>query len=160
MVHEFQGSQEVQGRRFAIVASSFNEFIVRPLVEGAQRTFDALGLPAEDLDLAWCPGAVELPLVAKKLADSGRYDGIVALGCVLRGGTPHFDYVCSIVADGVTRASLDSGLPIAFGVLTVDTMEQAIERCGPNTGNKGSEAAEAAIEMVSLLASIDAPGQG
>jgi 6,7-dimethyl-8-ribityllumazine synthase len=160
MVHEFLGSQEVEGRRFAIVASSFNEFIVRPLVEGAQRTFDALGLPAEDLDLAWCPGAVELPLVAKKLADSGRYDGIVALGCVLRGGTPHFDYVCSIVADGITRASLDSGLPIAFGVLTVDTMEQAIERSGPNTGNKGSEAAEAAVEMVSLLASIDAPGQG
>jgi 6,7-dimethyl-8-ribityllumazine synthase len=160
MVHEFLGSQEVEGRRFAIVASSFNEFIVRPLVEGAQRTFDALGLPAEDLDLAWCPGAVELPLVAKKLADSGRYDGIVALGCVLRGGTPHFDYVCSIVADGIARASLDSGLPIAFGVLTVDTMEQAIERSGPNTGNKGSEAAEAAVEMVSLLASIDAPGQG
>ena len=160
MVHEFLGSQEVEGRRFAIVASSFNEFIVRPLVEGAQRTFDALGLPAENLDLAWCPGAVELPLVAKKLADSGRYDGIVALGCVLRGGTPHFDYVCSIVADGITRASLDSGLPIAFGVLTVDTMEQAIERSGPNTGNKGSEAAEAAVEMVSLLASIDAPGQG
>jgi 6,7-dimethyl-8-ribityllumazine synthase len=160
MVREFLGSQEVEGRRFAIVASSFNEFIVRPLVEGAQRTFDALGLPAENLDLAWCPGAVELPLVAKKLADSGRYDGIVALGCVLRGGTPHFDYVCSIVADGITRASLDSGLPIAFGVLTVDTMEQAIERSGPNTGNKGSEAAEAAVEMVSLLASIDAPGKG
>jgi len=160
MVHEFLGSQEVEGRRFAIVASSFNEFIVRPLVEGALRTFDALGLPAEDLDLAWCPGADELPLVAKKLADSGRYDGIVALGCVLRGGTPHFDYVCSIVADGIARASLDSGLPIAFGVLTVDTMEQAIERSGPNTGNKGSEAAEAAVEMVSLLASIDAPGQG
>lgn len=160
MVHEFTGSQDIAGRRFAIVASSFNDFIVRPLVEGAQRTFDAVGVSAEDLDLAWCPGAVELPLVAKKLAESGRYDGIVALGCVLRGGTPHFDYVCSIAAEGITRASLDSGLPISFGVLTVDTMEQAIERAGPDTGNKGCEAAEAAIEMVSLLASIDAVGQG
>jgi len=157
---EFNGSHDVAGRRFAIVAATFNEFIVKSLVEGAQRTLAEVGLPDSDLDLAWCPGAVELPLVAKRLAESGRYDGVVALGCVIRGGTPHFEYVSSIAADGITRASLDSGVPIAFGVLTVDTMEQAIERSGPSTGNKGCEAAEAAIEMVSLLASIDAAGQG
>jgi 6,7-dimethyl-8-ribityllumazine synthase len=157
---EFRGGREVDGRRFAIVAASFNEYIVKSLVEGAQRSLSGAGVRDADVDLAWCPGAVELPLVAKKLADSGRYHGVVALGCVVRGGTPHFDYVCSIAADGITRAALDSGIPIAFGVLTCDSMEQAIERAGPSTGNKGCEAAEAAIEMVSLLAAIDSAGQG
>jgi 6,7-dimethyl-8-ribityllumazine synthase len=157
---EFQGGPEAAGRRFAIVASSFNDYIVKSLVEGAQRALHGAGVRESDLDLAWCPGAVELPLVAKKLADSGRYDGLVALGCVIRGGTPHFDYVCSIAADGITRAALDSGIPIAFGVLTCDSMEQAIERAGPDTGNKGCEAADAAIEMVNLFTALDSAGQG
>lgn len=159
MANELRGDQDPRGRRFAIAASSFNEFIVNSLVEGAKRSLAAAGVDDSQLDVAWCPGAVELPLVAKKLAETGRYAGIVALGAVIRGGTPHFDYVCSIAADGLTRVSLDSGVPVSFGVLTVDTMEQAIERTGESTGNKGCEAAEATLEMASLLAVIEEAGR-
>jgi 6,7-dimethyl-8-ribityllumazine synthase len=107
-----------------------------------------------DIDTAWVPGAFELPLVAKKLADSGRYDSVVALGVIIRGGTPHFEYVASEVAKGVAKASLDSGVPIAFGVITADTIEQAVERAGTKQGNKGWEAASAAIEMANLLKTV------
>jgi len=158
MGQEFRGSLEHAGRRFAIAASSFNEFIVNSLVEGACRSMKSAGVDDANLDIAWCPGAVELPLLVKKLAESGRYAGVVALGAVIRGGTPHFEYVSSIAADGITRVALDSGVPISFGVLTVDTMEQAIERTGESTGNKGCEAAEATLEMASLLSSIDSAG--
>jgi len=169
----FQGGSTAAGRSFAIVASTFNEGIVRNLVDGARQTLEAADAR---VDLAWCPGAVELPLVAQKLAQSGLYDGIVALGCVVRGGTPHFEYVCRVAADGVLRVMLDTGIPVAFGVLTADDMQQAIDRSAPVDGgaggkataekvkelgtmpdgnqNKGIEAAEAAIEMVGLLGSI------
>ena len=156
MGKEFYGTRNAEGRRFAIVAASFNEYIVKSLVEGAKRSVLAAGVGENDLDIAWCPGAVELPLVAQKLADTGRYDGIIALGCVIRGGTPHFEYVSGIAANGITRASLDTGVPISFGVLTVESIEQAIERAGTKMGNKGCEAADAAIEMVTLLAAIEA----
>ena len=152
----FHGTRNAEGRRFAIVAASFNEFIVKPLVEGATRSILGAGVSEDDLDIAWCPGAVELPLVAQKLADTGRYDAVVAIGCVIRGGTAHFEYVSGMAANGIARASLDTGVPISFGVLTVESIEQAIERAGTKLGNKGCEAAEAAIEMVTLLASIEA----
>lgn len=155
------------GRRFAIAASRFNESIVGNLVDGAVRTFEEAGAR---VDIAWCPGAVELPLTAQKLATTGRYDGVVAMGCVIRGGTPHFDYVCDIAAEGVLKASLRSGIPISFGVLTCDTLADAEYRSTPLAGghdaaeagklglagptNKGVEAAEAAIDMVNLLQRI------
>ena len=155
MGQEFHGGRSAAGKRFAIVASSFNDYIVKSLVDGAQRSLLGCGATEADIDLAWCPGAVELPLVAKRLADTGRYDAVVALGCVIRGGTPHFDYVCSMAANGINSASLESGVPISFGVLTVESIEQAIERAGTKMGNKGCEAADAAVEMANLLASID-----
>lgn len=155
------------GRRFAVVASRFNGGVVRNLVAGATGRLQEAGA---DVDVAWCPGAVELPLLAQTLAETSRYSGIVAIGCVIRGGTPHFEYVCSIAADGLTRVSLDSGVPIAFGVLTCDTLAQAESRSAPVAGgsaeavkrgeaevsNKGIEAAEAALEMASLLERIGA----
>ena len=156
MGREFHGAVSGDGMQIAIVASSYNDVIVKSLVRGATASLLACGASEADIDLAWCPGAVELPLVAKRLADTGNYAAVVALGCVIRGGTPHFEYVSSIAADGLTRASLDSGVPISFGVLTVDTMEQAIERAGAKMGNKGCEAADAAVAMANLLAAIDA----
>lgn len=149
----FEGDRNAGGKRFAIAAGRFNEFIVNPLVTGAQSTLDAAG---GTVDVAWAPGAVELPLVAQALAKSGRYDAVVVIGCVIRGGTPHFEYVSGMAANGVLRGSMETGVPISFGVLTVDTIEQAIQRAGTKLGNKGVEAAEAAIEMVTLLPKIQA----
>lgn len=147
----YRGGRSAAGMKFGIAAGAFNELIVEKLVAGAIELVVASGGDRDAIDVAWCPGAVELPLVAKKLADSGRYDAVIGIGCVIRGGTPHFDYVSAQASNGLARVQLDAGMPVAFGVLTVDTIEQAIERAGTKMGNKGAEAAIAAIEMVNLL---------
>ena len=143
------------GARYAVVASRFNEAVVGRLVDGALEAFVRHGAPEAAVDVAWCPGAFEIPLVAQSLAQSGRYDAVVCLGAVIRGATAHFDYVASGVTSGCQQASLSTGVPVIFGVLTVDTLDQAWERAGTKAGNKGAEAAAAAIEMVTLAARID-----
>lgn len=137
--------------KFAIVAARFNEEIVESLLDGALAAFERQGASAEDVTVVRVPGAFELPLIASKLAGSKRYNAIVALGAVIRGGTPHFEYVCHEAASGLTRVALDSGVPVVFGVLTTDNLAQAQERAGPGAGNKGAEAALVAIEMANLM---------
>ena len=139
------------GARYAVVAGRFNEAITRRLLEGALDAFARHGADPEAVDVAWCPGAFEIPLVAQKLAQTGRYGAVVCLGAVIKGATAHFDYVSSGVASGCQQAALSTGVPVLFGVLTVDTLEQAWERAGTKAGNKGAEAAAAAIEMVNLV---------
>jgi 6,7-dimethyl-8-ribityllumazine synthase len=146
-----EGSLIHGGGRYAIVASRFNEFITSRLVEGAVSAFGRYGVDTADLPIVWVPGAFELPLVCKKLAESGKYDAVIALGAVIRGSTAHFDYVAGEAARGVGAASWQTGVPVIFGVLTTDTIEQAIERSGSKMGNKGGEAASTALEMVNLL---------
>lgn len=149
--------------RYAVVASRFNEAITRRLVEGAVEAFQRHGADVRAVDVAWVPGAFELPLVAQQMAASGRYAAVVTLGAVIRGATAHFDYVASGVASGCQSAALATGVPVLFGVLTVDTLEQAWERAGTKAGNKGAEAAAAAIEMATLLealGSADVPSNG
>jgi 6,7-dimethyl-8-ribityllumazine synthase len=146
-----EGTLVARDASFAIVVSRFNAFITEKLLDGA---LDALRRHEADMDrvtVAWCPGAVEIPLVAKKLADSGAYDAVICLGAVIRGATTHYDLVASAVASGIARVSLDAGVPVLFGVLTTDTIEQAVERAGTKAGNKGADAALAAVEMVNLL---------
>jgi 6,7-dimethyl-8-ribityllumazine synthase len=140
--------------RFALVVGRWNSFVVEHLVEGAIDTLRRHGIADSQISIIRSPGAFEIPLVCKKAAQSGNYDAIVALGAVIRGGTPHFEYVAGECTKGISQVSLDSGIPIAFGVLTVDSIEQAIERSGTKAGNKGSEAALSALEMVSLLDNI------
>lgn len=152
MGNTFEGNRLAGDLRFAIAASRFNDLIVKSLVSGALQCIDAQGGKSDEVDVAWCPGAVELPLVVQRLCESGRYDAIIAIGCVIRGGTPHFDQVVSMCTGGVARISLETGVPVSFGVLTVDTIDQALERAGTKMGNKGAEAALAAIEMANLLA--------
>ncbi len=147
----YEGKLDAKGLKVAIAASRFNSFIVDRLVEGAMDALVRHGADAADVELVKVPGAFELPLVAQKLAASKKYDAIVVLGAVIRGATPHFDYVCAEVSKGVAATSLDHGLPIAFGVLTTDTIEQAVERAGTKAGNKGFEAAAGAIEMANLI---------
>lgn len=141
--------------RYAIVAARFNDFITSRLVEGALHALARHGVDTTDLPVVWVPGAFELPLVCKRLAASGRYDAVIALGCVIRGGTPHFDYVAGEAAKGVGAASWATDVPVIFGVLTTETIEQAIERAGTKMGNKGAEAAGAALEMVNLLRTLE-----
>jgi len=141
--------------RFGIVISRFNEFIGGKLLDGALDTLRRHEVAAERITVAWCPGAFEIPLVAKKLAATGHFDALICLGAVIRGSTPHFEYVAGEAAKGIAQTSLESGVPVAFGVLTTETLEQAIERAGTKAGNKGSEAAMTAIEMVNLLAQIE-----
>jgi 6,7-dimethyl-8-ribityllumazine synthase len=138
------------GLRIAIVVSRFNEFITSRLLSGAEDSLKRHGVEDNNVTIAWVPGAFEIPLMAKRLADSGQYDALIALGTVIRGATPHFDYVNSEVAKGVANTALQSGIPVIFGVLTTDTIEQAIERAGTKAGNKGWEAAAGAIEMANL----------
>ena len=140
--------------RFALVASRFNSFIVESLIAGALDTLRRHGVKDAQITLVRAPGAYELPLVVKRVASSGKYDAIIALGAVIRGGTPHFDYVAGECVKGLASVSLHADMPVAFGVLTVDTIEQAIERAGTKAGNKGAEAALSAIEMVSLLSKL------
>ncbi|NJP38838.1 6,7-dimethyl-8-ribityllumazine synthase [Alkalicoccus luteus] len=136
--------------KVAIVVGRFNDFINKSLLEGAEGTCLRHGVNEENIDIVWVPGAFEIPFAAKKLADSGKYDAVITLGTVIRGATPHFDYVCGEAAKGVSQAGLSSGVPVIFGVITTNTIEQAIERAGTKAGNKGAEAAAAAIEMANL----------
>lgn len=147
----YEGKVVADGLKFGIVASRFNEFITSKLLEGALDSFTRHGVVQEDIDVAWVPGAFEIPLVARKLAESGRYDGILTLGAVIRGNTSHYDVVCAEVSKGVAQVGLKTGVPTIFGVLTTDTIEQAIERAGTKAGNKGAECATSAIEMANLL---------
>jgi 6,7-dimethyl-8-ribityllumazine synthase len=143
-----------QGRRVAVVASRFNDHIVSRLVKGATATWVARGGAEPDLPIFQVPGAFELPLAARRLALSGRYDAVVALGCVIRGDTPHFEYVAGECARGLQQTSLETGVPVAFGVLTVESLEQALQRATDGPGNKGGEAMDTALEMASLLAGL------
>ena len=147
----FEGNLIGSGLKIAIVASRFNELLSSRLVGGAQDALARHGVDMGSVDLAWVPGAFEIPLVAAKLAKSGRYDAVVALGVIIRGGTPHFEYVASEVSKGVAKAGLDSGVPVAFGIVTADNIDQAVERAGTKQGNKGWDAAVSAIEMANLL---------
>lgn len=139
----------------AVVASRFNRFIVDQLVAGATDALNRQGIGESRQIMVWVPGAFELPVLARQLAASGKYDAVIALGAVIRGGTPHFDYVAGECASGLTRVSLDYGIPVTFGVLTTDTVEQALERAGTGEGNKGFDAAMTAIEMVETMRSVD-----
>lgn len=136
---------------FGIVVSRFNRFITERLLDGALDTLRRHGADMDRVTVAWCPGAVEIPLVAKKMAESDAYDAVICLGAVIRGDTSHYDHVCSSVTSGVAEASMGTGIPVIFGVLTTDTVDQALERAGTKSGNKGADAAVAAIEMVNLL---------
>jgi 6,7-dimethyl-8-ribityllumazine synthase len=146
----FEGNLIGTGLKVGIVVGRFNEFITNKLLGGAQDALKRHGVEEESVDVAWVPGAFEIPLIAKKMADSGKYDAVITLGTVIRGSTPHFDYVCNEAAKGVSTASLQSGIPVIFGVLTTDSIEQAIERAETKAGNKGWEAAASAIEMANL----------
>lgn len=149
-----EGTFTTTNAKIALAATRFNGFIVEQLVAGARDVLVRHGVPDEQLTLVRVPGAWELPLVVQRLAAAGPYDAVVALGCVIRGGTPHFDYVAGECAKGVHQASLQHGVPVAFGVLTTDSIEQAIERAGTKAGNKGAEAALSALEMISLLRAL------
>ena len=155
MVNVYEGKLTVAEGRYGIVIGRFTEFIGSKLLEGAIDALKRHGLSGESIDVAWVPGAFEIPFIAKKMADSKKYDAVITLGAVIRGNTPHFDYVASEVSKGVAQVGLSSSIPVIFGVLTVDSIEQAIERAGTKSGNKGSEAAKTAIEMVNLISSID-----
>lgn len=150
-MHTIEGAFRAPQGRIAILASRFNELVVGPLIEGARDCLRRHGAVEDQLELVRVPGAFELPWAAKQLAESGRYVGIVALGCVIRGATAHFDYVAGGAANGLMQVSTQSGLPIGFGVLTVDTLEQALERAGSKAGNKGADAALAVLEQLDLL---------
>lgn len=139
-----------EGLKFGVVVARFNDFITSRLLEGAQDALSRHGVREEDIDIAWTPGSFEIPLIAKKMAESGRYDAVVCLGAVIRGGTPHFDYIAGEVSKGIAKVGLDTGLPVILGVVTADTLEQAIERAGTKAGNYGSQAALHAIEMANL----------
>jgi len=154
MATVYQGDLIGKGKRFAVVVSRFNEFITSKLLGGAQDTLERHGVSAEDVDVAWVPGSFEIPMAAQRLAQSGRHRGVICLGCVIRGQTPHFEYVASEAAKGVAHVGLQTGVPTVFGVLTTETLEQAIERAGTKAGNKGASAAAAAIEMANLFAKL------
>jgi 6,7-dimethyl-8-ribityllumazine synthase len=151
----FEGMLLGEGLKFGIVVARFNDFITNKLLEGAQDTLLRHGVNEEDVEVSWVPGSFEIPLVAQKLANTKRYDAVICLGAVIRGGTPHFEYVASEVTKGIAQVGLSTGLPVIYGVITADTLEQAIERAGTKQGNEGSKAAITAIEMVNLLNSIE-----
>jgi len=154
MNKHFEGLLLGKGLRFGLVVSRFNEFITKKLLEGAQDALLRHGVNQADIEVAWVPGSFEIPLIARKLAQSKKYDAVICLGAVVRGGTPHFEYIAAEVSKGIARVSLETGLPVAYGVIIADTLEQAIERAGTKMGNKGFEAAENAIEMANLLKSM------
>lgn len=145
-----EGQLLAEGLKIGIVVSRFNEFITSKLLSGAEDTLRRHGANGDDITVAWVPGAFEIPLIAKKMAKSGKYDGIIALGAVIRGATSHYDYVCNEVSKGVALVNMETEVPTAFGVLTTENIEQAVERAGTKAGNKGSDAAMAVIEMVNL----------
>ena len=151
-----EGNFDGKGLKIAIVASRFNEFITNKLVSGAEDCLLRHGVDGNDITLAWVPGAFEISVAAKKLAESGAFDAVICVGAVIRGSTSHYDYVCNEVSKGIAQISLSSGIPVMFGVLTTENIEQAVERAGTKAGNKGFESAEGAIEMVNLFRSIKA----
>ena len=151
----FEGKVVSEGMKVGIVAARFNEFIVSKLVAGAQDALVRHDVKEEDIDLAWVPGAFEIPLIASKMAKSGKYDAVIALGAVIRGSTTHYDYVCSEVSKGIANVSLNSDIPVMFGVITTENIEQAIERAGTKAGNKGYDCALGAIEMLNLIRNIE-----
>ena len=154
-MHTFEGKLVSQNIRVGIVAARFNEFIVNKLVGGAMDALLRHDVREEDIDLAWVPGAFEIPLIAKKMAESGKYDAVICLGAVIRGATSHYYHVCNEPPNGIAHVSLDSGVPVLFGVVTTENIEQAIERAGSKAGNKGYDSAMAAIEMVNLVRAIE-----
>ena len=154
MAERYEGILIGKGLKFGVVISRFNEVITSRLLDGAKDGLLRHGVDEQDIDVAWTPGCLEIPLVAKRLAQTGKYNAIICLGAVIRGGTPHFEYVASEVNRGISRLSLDTGLPVIQGVITADTLEQAIERAGAKEGNRGFTAASGAIEMANLLKAI------
>ncbi len=154
MDKHFEGMLLGKGLKFGLVVSRFNEFITAKLLEGAQDALLRHGVNQEDIEIAWVPGSFEIPLIAQKLAQTKRYDAVICLSAVVRGGTPHFEYIAAEVSKGIAKVGLDTGLPVIYGVITADTLEQAIERAGTKMGNKGFDAAVTAIEMANLLKSI------
>ncbi len=143
-----------KGKKFALIASRFNDFLTKELVSGCIDTLIRHGVEDKDLTVAWVPGAFEIPLIAQKIAKSKACDAVICLGTVIRGSTPHFDYIAAEVSKGIAKVSLDTGIPVIFGVITADTIEQAVERAGTKDGNKGRDAALSAIEMANLLSQI------
>jgi 6,7-dimethyl-8-ribityllumazine synthase len=151
MGKSFEGILIGKGLKFGLVVSRFNEFIAKKLFEGAQAALHRHAVNDDDVDVAWVPGSFEIPLVALRMADSGKYNAIICLGAVVRGGTPHFEYIAAELSKGIAKVALEKKLPVTNGVITVDTLEQAIERAGTKMGNKGFDAAVDAIEMANLL---------
>ncbi len=151
----FEGRYDARGRRVALVASRFNDLITRELVAGAEDCLRRHGATEADIDIAWVPGSFELPMAADRLARTGHYEAVVCLGCLIQGDTPHFQYLAAEVTKGVAQVGLDTGTPVIFGVITADTLEQAIERAGTKAGNKGFDAALTALELIDLYAQID-----
>jgi 6,7-dimethyl-8-ribityllumazine synthase len=156
MPNIIEGNLNADGKKFAIISTRFNEFITSRLLEGALDALKRHGGDADGTDVVWVPGAVEIPLAAQTLAKSGKYDAVIALGCVIRGATSHYDYVCGEAAKGIGQVSLQTGVPVMFGVLTTENIEQAIERAGTKAGNKGFEVAVGAIEMANLMETLKA----
>ena len=151
MVKTIEGQLVVKGKKFGLVAGRFNEFITKKLLEGAIDTLTRHGVKEEEIEAVWVPGSFEIPYAARKMAESGKYDAVICLGTVIRGDTPHFNYIASEVAKGISQTALQTGVPTIFGIITADTLEQAIERAGTKAGNKGRDAALSAIEMVNLF---------
>ena len=152
----FEGNLVSQDIKVGIVCARFNEFIVSKLLSGCEDGLLRHGVKPDDISVAWVPGAFEIPLITSKMAKSGKYDAVIALGAVIRGSPSHYDYVCNEVSKGIAAVALESDIPVMFGVLTTDTIEQAIERAGTKAGNKGSECAQGAIEMVNLIRALEA----
>ena len=150
-----EGKMTGKGMKVGIVAARFNEFITSKLLGGALDMLRRHEVAEEDITTAWVPGAFEIPVIAKKMAESGKYDAVICLGAVIRGSTPHYDYVCNEVSKGIAQVSMGNGLPVMFGVLTCENIEQAIERAGTKAGNKGAECANGAIEMVNLMRELE-----
>ncbi len=155
MIHLIEGQLDASGKRFGLVASRFNELVVRKLVEGAEDCLLRHGAEEGNLELAWVPGSFEIPLAAQRMAASKKYDAVICLGAVIRGATPHFEYIASEVTKGIAQINLQTGVPTVYGIITADTLEQALERAGTKMGNKGWDAALTAIEMVNLLPKIE-----
>jgi len=151
---KYEGTLQGAGLKIGVVVSRFNEFITGKLLAGAEDALVRHGVKEGDIDVAWTPGSFEIPLIAKKMADSGKYSAIICLGAVIRGGTPHFDYIASEVTKGIAQVSLQAEVPVLYGVITADTLQQAIERAGTKMGNAGFAAAQAAIEMANLVKSM------
>ncbi|MDD5084735.1 MAG: 6,7-dimethyl-8-ribityllumazine synthase [Candidatus Omnitrophica bacterium] len=154
MIKTYEGSLIAKGKKFGLVVSRFNDFISKRLLDGAIDCLKRHGADEQDIEVVWAPGSFEIPLVAQALAGRKKFDSIIALGAIIKGDTPHFEYVASELSKGIARVSLESGIPVAFGVITAETLEQAIDRAGAKSGNKGAQAAQSAIEMAALMSEL------